>query len=1040
VSNPDSPRRYRQDPDRDGRNGERAPGSYRDPYGRDAGYRQPADGNGRPATGRGNGSYPDSNGRASGNASSPEYGPRSSNRGDGYSRDGYSRDRYRSPDGGSGRGSGRTGADGYSRSSGNGQRGYDRSAGNGSGGYGRSGGNGSAGYGRNGNGSSGGYGRDTRRGDPRGSSQYDRYDGGRGAGNGSSRTRGSQVGSDLRSKLGLGRDGSGNGYGADGYADDGYADSDVNGFRDSGTRGATALRERATSRFTGTSTRGTRRAGDFDDDGGDGTDGGRRKGSWWRRWTWKKAALVALGMAGVVVIMVIAGVMLAYAQTDVPTAASEAALQQSSTVYFSDGKTQVGTFSAGGIDRQILASNQIPPIMKYAMVAAEDRRFYSEGGISPTGIMRATYIDLEGGDYAQGGSTLTQQFVRNYYATIGTQQTLSRKIKEIFVAIKLSHEKSKDWILTEYLNMVPFGDNAYGVAAASQTYFNEPAMDLTISQAAMLAAMPNQPSFFTPNPSGGPGYTALVNRWQYVLSGLVKDGVITQQVANAQKFPTVVNNNQIASGWTGYKGYIMQAVEDEMQQLYGIPAKSVQSYLDSKGLKIVTTFNPSLMNELYNAVNQEKQQMQADGSALPSYANIGAVLEQPGTGAILAMYSGPNFAQNNYDMALQSRNQVGSSFKPYVLATAVSEGMDVQNSVLNAIEPMCIPPDSDPTTLSTPPTTYSTSLPNDGCPAGDFPVNIAGENSGPLSVPVASAISSDPAYEDLIHRTTTASTIAMAKAFGVNVAASGLEQKNGEVGIALGIASLTVEEQATTFATLANDGEYVTPHVIAQLIEPDGSTIPLRLTHRQVLTPAQAADVDYALSFDTQSGGTGYPEAVLNPYRPTIGKTGTTDDAQSAFFIGAIPQFSLGIGMFTDNQNQSLNGLPAIGNNATGGYGGAWPAAIWRQFMESEFSTLPIDPLPTPNYSGFTKWVQVPQKNTPTPKPHPSTQPTTSPTQCPGQDNGLGDGNGNGNGDGDNSCPTQPTPPPTPSTPNPTPSTTDSLPPVPNDRGGGKHH
>jgi membrane peptidoglycan carboxypeptidase len=1020
VSNPDSPRRYREDPDRDDRYGARTAGGYRDPYGRDSGNRQPADGNGRAAAGR-NGGYPDGGGRSAGNGSS-------------RGRDGYSRDQYRSPNG-----SGRHGGNGYSPNGGNGQRGYDRSGGNGSVSYTRPTGNSGPTYGPSRRNGSSGYGQDTRRANPRdGGADYDRYDRGSRP---SGRSRGSQVGNDLRSKLGLGNGANGDGYGRDGYADDGYGGGDgyrdVSAYRDGRrTGGMTALRERATSRFTGTRTR-TGRAGDYD--GGDGFDGDggrvKRKGDWWRHWTWKKAALVAGGMVGAFMIVSIAGVVVAYAQTQVPTAASEAALQQSSTVYFSDGKTQVGTFSAGGIDRQILASNQIPAIMKNAMVAAEDRHFYTEGGISPTGILRATKVDLEGGDYAQGGSTLTQQFVRNYYATIGTQQTLSRKIKEIFVAIKLSHQKSKDWILTQYLNMVPFGDNAYGVAAASQTYFNEPAMDLTISQAAMLAAMPNQPSYFNPNPSAGPAYTALVQRWQYVLSGMVKDGAISQQVANEQKFPTVVNNNQIQAGWTGYNGYVMQAVESEMTQLYGIPAKSVQSYLDSKGLKITTTFNPNLMNALYNAVNQQKARMAADGAALPSYANIGAVLEQPGTGAILAMYSGPNFAQNNYDMALQSRNQVGSSFKPYVLATAVSEGMDVQNSVLNAIEPMCIPPDTEPTVLSTPPTTYSTSLPNDGCPASDFPVNIAGENGGALSVQVAAASSSDPAFEDLIHRAGTQNTINMAKAFGVNTIASGLQAKNGEVGIALGIASLTVEEQATTFATLAADGEYVTPHVIASMTEPDGSTIPLRLTHREVLTPAQAADVDYALSADTSPGGTAYPDAVLDPNRPTIGKTGTTDDAQSAFFLGAFPQYSLAVGMFTNNQNESLNGLPAIGGNATGGYGGAWPAAIWGDFMDNEFSGLPIEQLPQVNYTGFTKWVQVPQKNSTTPKPTPS--PTPSQTQCPGQGFGFG-GNGNGNGNGDVNCPTQ-TPSPTPTATFPSPPPTQSEPPFPGGGTGGKH-
>ena len=169
------------------------------------------------------------------------------------------------------------------------------------------------------------------------------------------------------------------------------------------------------------------------------------------------------------VLLLVVAVVYMYQKTPIPTDVSEAALQQSSTVYFSNGKTAVGTFTADGIDRQMLTSNQIPAVMKNAIVAAEDRHFYSEGGISVSGIVRSAYEDVKGGGNLQGGSTLTEEFAKNYYTTIGTSRTMSTKIKEIFVSIKLSHEKSKDWIITQYLNTVPFGNNAYGVAAASQT-------------------------------------------------------------------------------------------------------------------------------------------------------------------------------------------------------------------------------------------------------------------------------------------------------------------------------------------------------------------------------------------------------------------------------------------------------------------------------------------------------------------------------------------------------------------------------------------
>ena len=250
---------------------------------------------------------------------------------------------------------------------------------------------------------------------------------------------------------------------------------DPAGYGAPGGLGAAGLREQAIDR-TGIRQRLADRRGDPGYGGGPGGPGGydgdggrppRAKGSWWRHWTWRKALAVATALGALVMVTAVIAAAVAYSQTPVPNAVSETALQQSSVVYFSNGKTQVGTFSTG-TNRQMLATNQIPQVLKQAVIAAEDRHFYTEGGVSPTGIVRAAYQDLTGGQF-QGGSTITQQFARNYYSTIGTSQTLSRKLKEIFVAIKLSHSVSKDWILTQYLNTIYLGDNAYGVGAAAQT-------------------------------------------------------------------------------------------------------------------------------------------------------------------------------------------------------------------------------------------------------------------------------------------------------------------------------------------------------------------------------------------------------------------------------------------------------------------------------------------------------------------------------------------------------------------------------------------
>ena len=713
--------------------------------------------------------------------------------------------------------------------------------------------------------------------------------------------------------------------------------------------------------------------------GPDGRGGGFRNwllyGRWWRHWTWKKAVAVLTGAFLAVVVLIGAGVLYAYSKTAIPTDVAETAVEQSSDVYFSNGRTPVGSFN-NGTNRQLLTSAQISPILKRAVIAAEDRHFYTEGGISITGTARAAFEDVFGGGGLQGGSTITQQFVRNYYATIGTEQTMSRKIKEIFVAIKLAHQESKDWILTQYLNTVYFGDGSSGIGAAAQAYFNRPALKLTIAQSAMLAAMINQPSYFKPGKSAGAPYQALVQRWHYVLTNMVRDGAITKAQANAQQFPRIVGG-PVNDGWSGYRGYIMQAVLGELKSTYGLSQQQVYS----RGLRIVTTINESMMNALQRAVKQNLRAMRADGRALPKWANIGAVLEKPGTGAILAMYPGQSFsARHQWNEALQAREQVGSSFKPYVLSTAVQQGMNVQTSKLDGDGPLCVPTDYYPTVPSMIPPAGG------ACPPSKYGYYLVHNDYegdvGPISVVNASAASINSAYTDVWHRVGGQQVVNMAKLFGVNVTQAGLVpgpvNKNGmihEAGMALGQASLSVEEQTTMFASLAGDGTYATPHVIAHLTE-GARVIPLKITKRQVFTnPSSAADVDYALSFDNQPGGTAYPSAAWD--RPIIAKTGTTNTAQSAFFIGAIPQYALGVGMFTANQTasttQSLDKLPPL-NGQGGGFGGTWPATIWHTFMSQEFSGLPVKPLPTPNYAGYSTWIQVKPQPAPKPQvvPHPS--------------------------------------------------------------------
>jgi membrane peptidoglycan carboxypeptidase len=701
------------------------------------------------------------------------------------------------------------------------------------------------------------------------------------------------------------------------------------------------------------------------------------KGSWWRHWTLRKVLGLLLAIIGAAVVLGAIAVVVVYQETPVPTEAMAATAFSQSVVYSSNG-TLIGRF--GTTDRQMLTYNQLAQGHQWiidAVLGIEDHNFYNEGGISPTGIIRAAYEDAKGNDGSlQGGSTITQEFVRQYYAGIGTQQTFSRKIKEIFVALKVAKEKSKPWILTNFLNTIYLGDGAYGVGAAAQTYYGEQVSQLTAGQAAVIAAIIQQPSTY-PLPQYRP---QLEVRWHAVLTGMVQMGDLTQAQASAMTFPAPKDYVPQSVGSDNWDPYVLDMVRNELEDVYHFS----QSQLYNGGYVIHTTIDDAKMKALYAAVQANEIQMVSGGVPLPSDAQVGAVLEDPGTGAIEAMYPGPGYPGSTYvdhngakhtmtvkmckllhcevNMAVYNREQVGSSFKPYVLATAVSQGMNVQTSTLNGFDPLWIPPDTMPSA------TFSTSAaPANAKALGYYQVNNdSPAENGPFTAQMAMAESINTAYTDLWHHVGGAAVANMAKLFGVNTTAAGITGPGGmenEAGIALGQASLTVSEQATMLATIDDGGVYHSAHVISSITQSNAQPTPIKVTSYPVFNSAdatlnsdEATQVQYAMSEDTAPYGTA-PTAALSNGQVIIAKTGTTTSFQSAFFIGAIPQQALAVGMFTDRSDEFL---PSdLGGNSQGGYGGTWPASIWHTYAENEFVPMGLEQWPTPVFTG-AKWNEVP--------------------------------------------------------------------------------
>jgi membrane peptidoglycan carboxypeptidase len=750
------------------------------------------------------------------------------------------------------------------------------------------------------------------------------------------------------------------------------------------------------------------------------------KGSWWRHWSLKKVLALMAALAGAVVVMIAIMVAYLYSTTQVPDAMAADTFQES-TVYADNG-TIIGHL--GNTDRQLITYNQVPQQLIYSVLAAEDRNFFHEGGVSPTGILRAAYEDLtNSNDDFQGGSTITQEFVRQYYKDIGTAQTPSRKIKEIFVAMKIAKSESKQWILQNYLNTIYLGESSYGIAAAAQTYFGVPVSKLgtlTWSQSALLAAVIQEPTLY-PLPQYHSNFVA---RWQYVRSGLLKEGWITQAQYNAMSFPKFGDYVPASYGPEVWAPYVVNVVQNELEN--PLTYNMSESELYNGGYKIVTTIDPSKMNALYAAVQDQEDQMVAGGEGLQSYMHVGALLEDPQTGGIEAMYGGPGYAGSKYNgvgkvitakecreidcqlnMAVYNQEQVGSSFKPYILATAVKEGMDVQDSILDGQDFVCIPPDSDlePAMKDAYPTQQGYP---DNCPNGyDAMSNDSADENGAYPPQVAMTNSINTAYADLWHYVGGDSVAAMAQAFGVNTNQAGITGGQhpmvNEAGVALGQASLTVSDQATMLATLDDNGVYHSVHIVASISQ--GSTvIPLQLTSHPVFSndlevnSEMNSEVQYAMS-EVAYEGTAAGVAGMTDQRPIISKTGTTNTAQSAFFIGAIPQDALAVALFTNEQNgiasaESLNGLGGI----TQAFGGTWPAAIWHTYAEDEWASLTPEQFPSPVFIG-SQWKLAPASLTKpkakkktnhkagstgtghTPAGNPTAFPSPTATCAPGQDN-----------------------------------------------------
>ncbi|MGO1326130.1 MAG: transglycosylase domain-containing protein, partial [Brevibacterium aurantiacum] len=406
----------------------------------------------------------------------------------------------------------------------------------------------------------------------------------------------------------------------------------------------------------------------------------------WTRFLPSIRLLVVGGLSIIILLCVLFSI--GYAATDVPEPNIEAT-GQTSTAYFSDGKTPIGQYKVQ--DRKSVKIDEISEPMRKAAIAAEDTSFYENRGISIKGLSRAV-VGVVTNQYAGGGSTITQQYVKNFYLT--NEHSLDRKIKEMFISLKIDQQQSKDEILANYLNTIYLGRRSYGVEVASQNYFDKSAKDLDVSESALLAAMIQRPG--AADPADNP--EAYQDRFDYVVKSMADEGFITDEQAAKVEMPEVKEASKEES-LKGQTGYMWDFVRREALNKLDID----EAQLDRGGYNITTTFDKDRMKAAEKAIKNLP-------SDQPEGLQAGLVSIDPDSGGIEAFYGGKNYLDQAFNASTQSHVQARSTFKPFALVAGLENGVRLTDRYPGS----------------------ATTFPNGGSP---WPVtNFGGANYGPVTL------------------------------------------------------------------------------------------------------------------------------------------------------------------------------------------------------------------------------------------------------------------------------------------------------------------
>ncbi|GEB52908.1 MULTISPECIES: transglycosylase domain-containing protein [Streptomyces] len=685
----------------------------------------------------------------------------------------------------------------------------------------------------------------------------------------------------------------------------------------------------------------------------------KRRRTGWRRLlpTWR----MVLGGVLLFVVLVTGALVAGYLLVSIP-APNKFAAAQTNVFLYADG-SQIAR--DGEVNRENITLGQVPKNTQHAVLAAEDRDFYHESAIDPKAMVRAGWNMLTGGG-RQSGSTITQQYVKNYY--LDQDQTVTRKAKEFFISLKLDREVSKNEILQGYLNTSYFGRNAYGIQSAAHAYYGKDVGELTTAESAYLAALVNSPNAYDTraHPENKDRAEA---RWNYVLDGMVKEGWLKKSDRTGLKFPEP-EEAKPPRNMSGERGYLVEATKNHLINNGIIDERR----LAAGGFRITTTFQPKKQKAMREAVDEQlMDQLDKKNRKIDKSVRAGGASVDPKTGKVVALYGGIGYTKQYTNGATRQDYQVGSTFKPFLFTSAVQNKSTTQDG-----QPI------------TPRTIYDGTnkreVVNNGHGTGYAPANEDDKSYGKIPVTTAMDKSVNSVFAQM----------------GVDVGPKKVRNTAIDLGIpekvpnmpadgsiALGVTTASPLNMAEAYATLANHGKHG-HYSMVQKITRGGEAVDVPDHDPKQAVPRVAADSTTAMLKSVVEGGTGV--AAKSAGRPAAGKTGTAEEDKAAWFAGFTPQLSTVISvMGQDPKTAAQKPLYGAGGEQRVN-GGGFPAKIWGQYTRTALDGEPVKdfdlktngdaalPSSQPPDTGAPSDTPPPETGDPSTPPPSSEEPSTPPT------------------------------------------------------------